>query len=107
MLLPLLLVLAQAPEVTGLSLLRMCNGEPGSPAHAGCSLYLLGFRDAMMAATNAQKQLGRPLACLPPLVTAEDLRAKFRERVQDNPNRLRAPMNAALVGVVAEAYPCR
>ena len=107
MILALIFALAQAPEVTGLSLLRMCNGEPGSPAHAGCSLYLLGFRDAMMASADAQRQIGRPLACLPPLLTTEDMRAAYREKVRGNASRLRAPMNAALVGVLVEAYPCR
>lgn len=107
MILALIFALAQAPEVTGLSLLRMCNGEPGSVQHMACTMYLSGYRDAMMASADAQRQIGRPLACLPPLLTTEDMRAAYREKVRGNESRLRAPMNAALVGVLVEAYPCR
>jgi hypothetical protein len=92
---------AEAETVTGLDLLRQCEG--GTMA---CLNYMSGFI-AGHQLHALKTQLGVQVACFPATgIGNEQLKLVMEKYLRDHPQYLHVPANALIWGAVLDAFPC-
>jgi Rap1a immunity proteins len=96
---------AQA-ELTGIELYQWCS-SPNNGIRDGCTSYIAGFVEGIVAGQQLVQLPGRLLLCLPPRFNAEQALMTTLKVMHDDPDMLSKQAAFVVARALFDSYECK